>query len=206
MRNYCYQLEQRKETIGNASRKKGLWIEEEEETLSLSDLPINDDHIDYEEWEKYYDCKSSTSSSSSYSPNEDHVFEFIRNTNNALPPENILFCGKLIPYRNANDDQTEMKKRPEKRGYFGLNSFSFSRGNSSRWYIFLFGTAGFPTVFKLKDLKSRQSRKVNASSTDRSKGKGMWPLINALSCSGGGSTYHTPSVVKASIKEIQLRL
>ncbi|XP_059309681.1 uncharacterized protein LOC132060769 [Lycium ferocissimum] len=193
----CYH-EQRTETIGIESRKKGLWIEEEEEedSLSLSDLSIND--IDSEEWEKYYDSKSSTSSSStsssSHSPDED-IFEFNSNKNNAGPPENILFCGKLIRYSNPmspNDDQNKAKM-PDKRS---RSLISLSSRKSWRWYIFLFGKAGFPTELELKDLKNRQSRKVASSSTG--KGKGMWPLIKALSCSGG-ATYHTQSVVKASV-------
>ncbi|KAG5589614.1 hypothetical protein H5410_040128 [Solanum commersonii] len=38
------------------------------------------------------------------SDDEDHTFEFISNYKNnvVLPLENILFCGKLIPYKNNN--------------------------------------------------------------------------------------------------------
>ncbi|OIT20174.1 hypothetical protein A4A49_64820 [Nicotiana attenuata] len=226
----CYRSEQMKESIGIQSRMKGLRIEEEkkEETLSLSDLSIYNDN-DSEEWEKYYDSNSnssSTSTSSSFSVDED-LFEFNTeewNKNNAFahnPPENILFCGKLIPYRiNPMLENTKNKEAKTKRGSI------LPRGkSSSRWYIFLFG---FPThEMELKDLKNRQSRKVNIASSSPSsallcpfkndeenvrdklygrgkeKKKGMWGLIKALNCSGS-ATYEAQSVVKASIGCISL--
>ncbi|OIT38345.1 hypothetical protein A4A49_15464 [Nicotiana attenuata] len=216
----CYQLEPMKESP--ESRKKVLEEEEEEDTLSLSDFSIYNDN-DSEEWEKYYDSNSnssSTSTSSSFSVDED-LFEFNTeewNKNNAFahnPPENILFCGKLIPYRiNPMLENTKNKEAKTKRGSI------LPRGkSSSRWYIFLFG---FPThEMELKDLKNRQSRKVNIASSspssallcpfkngddqkNRGKGKkGMWGLIKALSCSGS-ATYEAQSVVKASIGCISL--
>ncbi|KAK4729447.1 hypothetical protein R3W88_022435 [Solanum pinnatisectum] len=103
--------------------KKDLRILEEEDlddTLSLSDLILvhDDDDIGSEVSEKYYDSKSSVTSSSD---DEDHTFEFFSNYKNnvVLPPENILFCGKLIPYKNNNPilSSSMSKKR----------SFSFSR-------------------------------------------------------------------------------
>ncbi|PHU08950.1 hypothetical protein BC332_20810 [Capsicum chinense] len=186
-----------KEFIGIESRKKDLRVsEEEEDSLSLSDLILTNDDNDSEEWEnKYYDCKSTTCSSSSSS--DEDVFEFISNKNNAVLPENILFCGKLIPCGNST-----LPKRPEKR------SFSSS---SRKWLRYC------PThEMELKDLKNRQNRKVASSAPSSKvgagigdykygKGKGiLWSLIKALSCTSGGASYHAQSVVKASIDCISL--
>ncbi|PHU08952.1 hypothetical protein BC332_20812 [Capsicum chinense] len=176
-----------KESIGIESRKKDLRvIEEDEDTLSLSDLILINDYNDSEEPEnKYYDCKSSTCSSRSSS--DEDIFEFISDKNNAIHPGNILFCGKLIPYRNSMSP-----KRPEKR------SFSSS---SRKWFGYC------PTHdMELKDLKNRQNRKV-VGAGDYKYGKGkwiLWSLIKALSCTSGGASYHAQSVVKSSIGCISL--
>ncbi|KAH0646528.1 hypothetical protein AABB24_013922 [Solanum stoloniferum] len=178
--------------------KKDLRILEEEDlddTLSLSDLILvhDDDDIDSEVSEKYYDSKSSVTSSSD---DEDHTFEFISNYKNnvVLPPENILFCGKLIPYKNNNPilSSSMSKKR----------SFSFSRKNKFLGY-------NQTHEMELKDLKNRLDRKVGDGISDynkygkgsgNGKGKGiLWSLIKAISCTSGGASYHAQSAVKASI-------
>lgn len=186
---------------------KDLMISEnkEEDTLSLSDLiPIHDDdNIDSEECEKYYDSKSSTTNSSDDIDHED-VFEFIgSHKNNVLIlPDNILFCGKLIPNKsNNNNNNPILSSMPKKR------SFSLSRRNNK-----LLGYNPTHQEMELKDLKNRLNRKVVGDAiSDGKYGKGngkgksiLWSLINTLSCTSGGASYHAQSVVKASIGCISL--
>uniref|UniRef100_A0A3Q7HLH1 Uncharacterized protein n=1 Tax=Solanum lycopersicum TaxID=4081 RepID=A0A3Q7HLH1_SOLLC len=166
--------------------KKDLRISEEEDlddTLSFSDLILthDDNDIDSEEREKYYDSKSSVTSSLD---DEDHTFEFISNYENnvVLPPKNILFCGKLIPYKNNNLilSSSISKKR----------SFSFSRKNKFLGY-------NPPHEMELKDLKNRLDRKVGDGISDcniygkgngNGKGKGiLWSFIKAISFTSGGA-------------------
>ncbi|KAL9165403.1 hypothetical protein ABFS82_06G168800 [Erythranthe guttata] len=81
---------------------------DEEETLSLCDLPLYSNSITDQtsEWEQF---SASTSTSISSSSQDDDYFEFSSQefTPSAaadFPPENIIFCGKLIPYKQPHNN------------------------------------------------------------------------------------------------------
>ncbi|KAL7109433.1 hypothetical protein ACP275_06G174900 [Erythranthe tilingii] len=89
---------------------------DEEETLSLCDLPLysNSSTDQSSEWEHV-----SALDSGSISSQDDDYFEFSSQefTPSAaadFPPENIIFCGKLIPYKqphnNNNNNQPMIQK------------------------------------------------------------------------------------------------
>lgn len=157
---------------------------EAEEALSLCDLPIYSD-VDAN-WDDYSKEEQRLSSDNDF-------FEFFSedfstaSTCSDTASKNIIFCGKLIPYRELPDPekahdtrQTETKKG----GFLRWKSLSFNKkkGSSSncdfsvgkvsvlapatksRWYLFLFGMAGLPTEMELRDIKIRQSRLRSQSS------------------------------------------
>ncbi|KAI3446643.1 hypothetical protein Pfo_003308 [Paulownia fortunei] len=68
--------------------------EEEEEALSLCDFPLNSD-----EPEKKESCKTQDKRRSSSEPSD--FFEFFNDISSEMSnAEDIIFCGKLVPYRN----------------------------------------------------------------------------------------------------------
>ncbi|KAL8051783.1 hypothetical protein ABFX02_06G171200 [Erythranthe guttata] len=82
---------------------------DEEETLSLCDLPLYSNSITDQtsEWEQF-----SASTSISSSSQDDDYFEFSSQefTPSAaadFPPENIIFCGKLIPYKQPHNNNNQ---------------------------------------------------------------------------------------------------
>lgn len=120
------------------------------ETLSFSDLPLYSDQkgVEEEEWDDQEEDLStdhSQGSSSISSASEQDYFEFSsQEFSPSFPPENIVFCGKLIPYkqshasekdRNHSSVQHQTKKQPnieKKQGWcrmFTWNSSS-TRSNS----------------------------------------------------------------------------
>ncbi|KAL7148618.1 hypothetical protein ABFS83_06G190700 [Erythranthe nasuta] len=85
------------------------------ETLSFSDLPLYGDQSFEEYWEEEeqdLSIESQGSSSISSSSEHDDYFEFFSQellpSAATFPPENIIFCGKLIPsYKQPNTSQEE---------------------------------------------------------------------------------------------------
>lgn len=156
-------------------------MDELEETLSLCDLPLySDQSVD---WDQEFSLTSNSTSSS----NEDY-FEFfsqeLRPSAAAFPPENIIFCGKLIPYKqlppckkpdssNQSADQIikiQTKKTSCRRFKNGNNSTTLTHNKmyntnklgsrrKVKWYFFLFGIPRFSPVVELTDIRSRQSRR-----------------------------------------------
>jgi hypothetical protein len=107
---------------------------EEEETLSLCDLPTHND------------SSKSDVETSSFDDDENHdgFFEFFSEdfTASTYPPsgKDIIFCGKLIPYeevppllphdhhqKTQNVLETNNKKLPTKKGFRLWKSFSFHK-------------------------------------------------------------------------------
>lgn len=87
--------------------------DEEDETLSLCDLPI------YGEPDNYSLEDQNSSSSSSDGQLVDH-FEFfteewITTTTSYNPADNILFCGKLIPYKQNVDNSLKVKSNKQRK-------------------------------------------------------------------------------------------
>ncbi|GFZ14898.1 hypothetical protein Acr_24g0010880 [Actinidia rufa] len=112
--------------------------DETEETLSFCDLPIYSD--DSGEWENFSKEDQSLSSSSLSSSDQD-LFEFFSpdwtnsSTKNPLP--NIVFCGKLIPFKEPISDthknpETNKQQKPKNRGFFRWNLKFFSKREATK--------------------------------------------------------------------------
>ncbi|KAK6136040.1 hypothetical protein DH2020_030206 [Rehmannia glutinosa] len=113
--------------------------DESDETLSLCDLPLYSDQSEE-------DLSAESQGSSSISSSEQDYFEFFSQelspTTTGFPPESIIFCGKLIPYKKTESSlekdssklvheskkQTNIKK---KRGW-GLFRWKFSLSKNSK--------------------------------------------------------------------------
>ncbi|KAK7379787.1 hypothetical protein VNO78_34307 [Psophocarpus tetragonolobus] len=166
---------------------------EEEETLSLCDLPIYSGSVSGrwggDDWSKE-DGKSFG--------DDDNLFEFFSeefSTSSNATAENIIFCGKLIPFKDipprvesSNDQKGSVilpwkpvkkakptLKKEEKLERKGCKSFSCdytSNGKvsllrcttKSRWFLFMFGMSKLPsTEMELRDIRNRQSRRRGAA-------------------------------------------
>lgn len=192
--------------------------EEEEDALSLCDLPIYSD--DVSEWEKFSagESQSSSSVSSSSSSSKSEFFEFFSEEwKKPASPEKIIFCGKLIipPKDDAAPENknnrgnltgTMRRKSSRKDNCDGEAALALRESAEppsspllrSRWFLFLFGMDGrFPKQMDLKDMKNRQSRKA-APSSPRAGNRLRW-MIRALSCGDSDGQVHAQAIVKASI-------
>ncbi|GFS32059.1 hypothetical protein Acr_00g0020600 [Actinidia rufa] len=112
--------------------------EETEETLSFCDLPIYSD--DSDQWENFSKEDQSLSSSSLSSSDQD-LFEFFSpdwtnsTTNDRVP--NIVFCGKLIPFKEPiSDTPKKTRNQPttknKSRGFFRWNLKFFSKPETTK--------------------------------------------------------------------------
>ena len=162
---------------------------EEEETLSLSDLPIystsgsisarwgGTDDFSKEDGKDFGGDHDDN--------NDDNLFEFFSeeftaSSTNYATAENIIFCGKLIPFKDINPprgDQSNINvqkgitKRSSKgsKSSFAASDYSSSLGKvslvrsptNSRWFLFMFGMSklSITTEMELKDIRNRQSRR-----------------------------------------------
>ncbi|CAH9119024.1 unnamed protein product [Cuscuta europaea] len=193
--------------------------DEEEETLSLCDLPIYSSSSS-SDWEKF-SSQSSVSSSSTLP--SDHFFEFFSeewsSNKSNLPPEQIVFFGKLIIPQVGIVPEKDNGKRVKSKQRNGSSSSSKNDGDSSkvvgmresaeslspprfwrsRWFLFFFGMGGLPKEMELRELRIRQSRREmpSPSSSHGGREKGLWWVIKALSCGRGGSTQvHAHAIVR----------
>ncbi|VVA12289.1 PREDICTED: CCACVL1_23607 [Prunus dulcis] len=231
---------------------------EAEETLSLCDLPTHSDSAHWDDCSKEYQ-------SSSFDNDEDNFFEFFSEefTASTYPSsgKDIIFCGKLIPCKEApksfeaekthhQDKEIGSTKRIRKGFFRSWRSCSFhktsksfnskiskpalqgkdprsmntclsfptsksyrkcelskvsilsSTPSKSKWYLFMFGMARFPTEMELRDIRTRQSRrspstmfrsfdegsdqmegqKGNMGRKSSNKAKGLWGLLRAVGC------------------------
>ncbi|XP_038889700.1 uncharacterized protein LOC120079551 [Benincasa hispida] len=108
--------------------------EEAVETLSLCDLPIYSDESNCDDYSKPDDDQSASFD------NEDTFFEFFSDdfsvSNSTYSgSDNIIFCGKLIPYKQPNDSQNKgritSEKISEKNCLIQTKSHSFNGKKSS---------------------------------------------------------------------------
>lgn len=91
---------------------------EEEDTLSLSDLPIYNDHsISAQRGHDHFskeDGKDSQSNDNDVDDDDDDFFEFFSEEfttpTRAATAENIIFCGKLIPFKDPHPLEKGKKK------------------------------------------------------------------------------------------------
>ncbi|KAK4743132.1 hypothetical protein SAY87_001133 [Trapa incisa] len=195
--------------------------EDEEETLSFCDLPIYGDEAAkyWDGYEKSEGSFSSLSSSSSSSSLSEDFFRF-SSPRKALEPDNIIFCGKLIPYKKDPPSNHE-KARTFNGVSAPVEKYVKSAGKvsrakppslSSRWYLLVFGLAKFPGKVEMRDMKKRQNMRKGSSMApygsnkcsgagreiikgDQIKGKGIWALLRVIGCSGQSAN----SMVKASL-------
>lgn len=196
--------------------------EEDDETLSLCDLPIYGESADYSK-----EDQSSSSSSDG--------FEFFSEewSSTSFPADNILFCGKLIPYKehkvSNNPHKLEINKQPKcinevssslshapsfnsvlkkcvdnigkcekKNDVLDRRITILKSPTKSRWFLFLFGSTRVSTEMEIREIRKRQNKKIlplRSSGGGRIRGKGWWKLIRALGCS---SHHHADAMIKAS--------
>ncbi|KMT17697.1 hypothetical protein BVRB_2g036420 [Beta vulgaris subsp. vulgaris] len=175
--------------------------DEEDDILSLCDLPIYSD-----------DSSDSSHTNSSYE-NSNDSFEFFPIDD--FPPiiDQIIFCGKPIPSKETPTyhDPHNHKKcthhffskiksfSSSKRNVNGSLAKSNSYGSKFKWCFFMFGLQRYsvPTKMELADMKFRQSKNNNStktvemlirnssSSCTDSNGKvekGLSYLVRSLSC------------------------
>ncbi|GAA0149651.1 hypothetical protein LIER_36964 [Lithospermum erythrorhizon] len=158
-------------------------IDEAEETLSLSGLATS---YNATKWADYYSRESQSSSSISSSMDQelqDEYFEFFSEEWSTTIPENIVFCGKLIPSKNplTIHNETPLPNKRSSSSLFMSNSFSHKdrkgtirngtylkqRSSSSKvwkWQSLLLVTARILTGgVELEDVKIRQSRQSPTS-------------------------------------------
>lgn len=169
---------------------------EEEETLSLSDLPIYSGASISARWGGDF---SKEDGKNFVDDDDDNLFEFFSeefttsSTNNYATAENIIFCGKLIPFKNINippraderniintermiNVQKGIAKRSSKGSkssfescdYSSLGKVSLVRSpTNSRWFLFMFGMSKLSTTteMELKDIRNRQSRRRGPAAT-----------------------------------------
>ncbi|PSS04639.1 Uncharacterized protein CEY00_Acc20495 [Actinidia chinensis var. chinensis] len=186
--------------------------DEAEETLSFCDLPIYSSS-DSAEWDKFskedhsFSCLSSSSSSSSSSHGD--FFEFFSEdywsstTSTTSPLQgNIVFCGKLIPFKEPLTIITTRELESPKKG--GGSVVAAQRAKS-RWQLLMFGLVRLPaSEMEMRDIRIRQRqrrRRVLAvglggkTGGEEGKGKGkgkggkgLWGLIRAMGCGGSHSS------------------
>ncbi|KAJ9159960.1 hypothetical protein P3X46_025408 [Hevea brasiliensis] len=108
--------------------------DDDDEALSLCDLPLNSEAAS--DWDDF----SGEDQSSSLDPD---LFEFISedftSSASAYPKDNIIFCGKLISYKGENvdhekeqnSDNTSKVKDAKKSCIFPWKSYSFNKLRSS---------------------------------------------------------------------------
>ncbi|KAL2539770.1 hypothetical protein Adt_00748 [Abeliophyllum distichum] len=144
--------------------------DESEETVSLCDLPM------------YSDSAESHGSNSLWTSHHDHdhdqdCFEFFSEEWNSFPPENIVFCGKLIPSRkpiseNPNSVETKMQ-----------SSRKWRLRRIFRWKLNSFHRSG-------KKIPCNKNKKLqNISSQKSSKGHGYpFNKVSILTSSSSGKS------------------
>ncbi|CAL0303068.1 unnamed protein product [Lupinus luteus] len=188
--------------------------EDQEDTLSLCDLPTYSS-TDSAQWVDYFSKQGhSSSQSNDDDEEEDELFEFFSEEfttpTSVTAAKNIIFCGKLIPFKEPHQQQhvtnTRDKPKPLSRtsdakgsknnmcDYASIKKVSLMRSTTkSRWYFFMFGSR-VSTEMELSDIRSRQNRKVPATMIPapeqgkemmKNKGKmknmkGLWRILKSL--------------------------
>lgn len=156
--------------------------EEEEEALSLRDFPLSFGEPEKKEASsKIQDKRRSSSEPSDF-------FEFFNDFSFEMSnAEDIIFCGKLMPYKNppqilkslSADDATRLSRaychslpdltRPRPRTRRSLivkpdihRSSANSEGSKlskCRWFVMMFGPLKLQPEMDLRDMKNRQVRR-----------------------------------------------
>uniref|UniRef100_A0A2K1YY73 Uncharacterized protein n=1 Tax=Populus trichocarpa TaxID=3694 RepID=A0A2K1YY73_POPTR len=168
-------------------------FDDEAETLSLCDLPLYNCASDWDDFSKE-DQNLETSFDQDF-------FEFFSEdfAASAYPSDNIIFCGKLIPYRGETVEEkaenlagsTKKAKDSKKSFRFPWKSSSFNKPRTTPskqlqeksdkalqvplsenhgWYFSAFGVGRFPMEMELSDIKTRQNKKSPSKMFQSEKG------------------------------------
>lgn len=136
--------------------------EEDEEALSLCDLPL--DHNVTNKYNSLHDMSSKQSRRSSLSEATD-FFEFFNDTTSDMcPADDIIFCGKLVPFKDTDqsphmkpvkDPNKPLAHRRRSESLSGLQS-AVTRSNSS-------STCGTSRRFMMRNSRSLDYRRLHRS-------------------------------------------
>nr|GEV27804.1 hypothetical protein [Tanacetum cinerariifolium] len=195
-------------------------VHDEDDTLSLSDLHIEEDTTNLQEGSIANTTTSSSFSSSLSSYEHDFLGffseEWSRDQSCNTSPENIIFCGKQFSskpsvarhntsqlFRSNYDSFRFMSmkngSRPSTPRSKSLPTrLTPSSSCKSKWHVFMFGfgSGKFPTTMDMSDIKNRQLRRLiddceEKSGVRRSGNNRWWRLVDVLGC-GGGYTKEIP--------------
>lgn len=162
--------------------------DELDDTLSLCDLPLYGDQS-VEEWEEDLSAGSHGSTSISSSSDDHDYFEFFSHelvpSTACFPPENIIFCGKIIPYKKPDASASVPSKEVESQQ---PTSIKKKRGWSMfRWR--LSSKTGSSKSSTLKQKKDHQQQTSKKTYNTKKQGKGYdLPLhkMSVLTSSSSG--------------------
>lgn len=167
--------------------------DEEDETLSLCDLPNSTISTQCGDFSK--EDGKNTKLIYNHDDDDDNLFEFFSEEfTTPSTHDNIVFCGKLIPFKDHqsvahNTQKCDLgpKAKPiigslkSKEGESSLNIKSFTCdyttmggkvslvrcATKSRWFLFLFGMSSSSRMYskemQLNDIRNRQSRREPAA-------------------------------------------
>lgn len=158
--------------------------DELDDTLSLCDLPLYGDQS-VEEWEEDLSGGSQGSTSLSSSSDEHDYFEFFSHellpSTACFPPENIIFCGKIIPYKKADAAASVPSKEVEGQQ---PTSIKKKRGWSMFWWR-LSSKTGNSKSTTLQQKKDHQQTSKKTYNTKK-QGKGYDLPLSILTSSSSG--------------------
>ncbi|CAI9772245.1 unnamed protein product [Fraxinus pennsylvanica] len=155
------------------------YTDEAEETLSLCDLPLYSTDGGGADWEEDLSTESKGGSNSTSSLEQDY-FEFssqeMITSITPLQLENIIFCGKIIPYKHPAVPATKDSKLVENKKMRGIGLF-WLKLNS----LFSRNSTKSPPMEKNIEKKSwailPESSKRMSILTSSSSGKARWYLL-----------------------------
>ena len=172
-----------------SGNEESIYLQEDEyeveDTLSFCDLPIySSDSSQCTDGFPKEDGES-LSSGNNDGDGDGYDFEFFSEEFTASTPANeekksIIFCGKIIPYKEDSQKAWKFKGSPKlqrkaendstfpyslkKTKPYSAGKVSLTRhGTKSRWFLFMFGISRLPTEMELGDIRSRHNRKVKAA-------------------------------------------
>ncbi|KAJ9539955.1 hypothetical protein OSB04_026461 [Centaurea solstitialis] len=176
------------------------------ETLSLSDLLIYDNNGDPQL--DFYPVEDQNANLDT----DDHEFEFSSELKKTSLSSSVVFCGKIIPYKEPNVSQNthkqdQSKKQHKKRRNWRLVSFFKKTRNkldSSEKLDMKYEVPIKRVSVKMhiRDLKKRQTsmstRSVSCGSGNsggNGGGIGYWGLARLLGCGGAGGHNHPKAII-----------
>lgn len=170
--------------------------ETSDETLSLSDLPLYSSPS-FEQWEDDL-FGESQAGSTSISSSENDYFEFFSQELSpptaVFPPENIVFCGKIIPYKEnvSISQKVEIKKQTsiKKKSGWGVFGWKFSFGSSKRKVQSKNGDKSTTTLMHKDDHQLPSMTKYNKKKQGKGHGLPLQKMPILTSTSSGKARWH----------------